>query len=217
MRQVSIKPKPVSVLSDRIAFCKYFEHEPRGPGIPIPRNSISKHFPSTFDKRQRAAINDYQYNRASYTFTHKDRLKTLDLFLQKHANQIKRFADVGPGVIRGAPTTFDAAKVLPNSEVFAVDIHNFPKDIEVGRVKHLLHAISKKQLPNPGTWDAIRFANVSMHMSQSDRRRAIVNIWHSLRDGGYLLGAYTSEYQFVLKKVTSPKRGWIEVLPPKLS
>ncbi|MFH0715053.1 MAG: hypothetical protein V1847_04935, partial [Candidatus Diapherotrites archaeon] len=74
--------------------------------------------------------------------------------------------------------------------------------------------------------DAIRFANVSEYMSQSERRKALYNIWKSLKLGGYLLGAslrYSKkefsgiggnwrDYQFILIKT---KKGFEKIIMGK--
>ena len=174
--------------------------------------SHTPYFLSVLKKRKRnnIGLSGEKIGRDRYSFSYSGRFPAHTDFLRIHASEIKKFADVGAGSFQGAPTTFDVAEALPKASVFAVDIHNPTFGALDPSVRPLLHAISRKPLPSAGSWDAIRLANVTQHMSQSDRRRAVVNIWHSLRDGGYLLGAF-SAHKFVLKKVSAPKRGWVEV------
>ncbi len=110
----------------------------------------------------------------------------------------------------GAPTSFDAKHALgANSRVVAVDILKFNEaeakknllehkmPLKTGDVEPLLFSLSRK--PLPFKCDAIRLATVTNYMSDSERRRALVNAWKSLRPNGYLLGAQIRQ-QFVLQK-----------------
>jgi SAM-dependent methyltransferase len=137
-------------------------------------------------------------------WTAKGRYPKHNLFLKKHKNTIKAFADVGCALAAGAPTVFEAKKLLgKNTTIYAVDIKGMPSPKEAAKwkkegIKPLIHSISKAPLKQK--CDAIRFANTSYYMSQSDRRRALVNIWKSLREGGYLLGGVIGHTEFALKK-----------------
>ncbi len=136
-----------------------------------------------------------------------------DKFLRENASQIKVFADVGASFLLGAPTTIDAKKALgPNSKVYATDIKLISADgkakLEKEGVTALTHSIV--QSPLPYLCDAIRLANVSMHLQPKDRRQALRNCWKSLREGGYLMGAiarpsregvfHETNFVFVLRK-----------------
>ncbi len=142
-----------------------------------------------------------------------------NMFLTQKSRSIKVFADIGCAFSAGAPRTIDAKNALgKKSCVYAVDIQSLEaktkKDLENGGIKPLIHSIAEK--PLPFECDAIRFANVSFLMTQSDRRRAIVNIWHSLRENGYLLGEIPKfgkgkNVEFVLRK----KGRGFELVEPK--
>ena len=124
-------------------------------------------------------------------------------FLSKHADEIRVFADVGCSFPKGAPTTIDAKEALgKEAEVYAID-HFAPEpekwaEMEKAGLKVKSHEITRE--PLPFQCDAIRFANVSYYMTQSDRRRALVNIWKSLKNGGYLLGAVGAGGTYITKK-----------------
>ena len=143
-------------------------------------------------------------------FSEQDRYQGHDKFLRQNKHKIGVFADIGCCFAFGAPTTLDARKALGNNaEIYGTDIANLPnkkmwkKYVERG-INPLKHNIAKS--PLPFRCDAIRFANVSQHMSQSDRRRAIFNIWKSLKIGGFLLGAtdyMRVEHEFILRKTAS--------------
>lgn len=142
--------------------------------------------------------------------SHSGRYRRHSSFLRKNRGHIRVFADIGCAIACGAPTTINAKRVLgKESKVFAVDIVDLEQlgpetkqKLGRGKVTPLAHSISKE--PLPFKCDAIRFANVSYYMTQSDRRKALVNIWRSLKNGGYLLGAEVKlsrgSYQFVLRK-----------------
>ncbi len=96
---------------------------------------------------------------------------------------------------------FDVGEALGRrAKVFAVDVVKMPKEHLRGKqVVPVLLAISRK--PLPFKCDAIRFTNTSMYMSERDMRRAVVNIWKSLNDGGFLLSSNPSKV-FVLRKTS---------------
>jgi len=146
--------------------------------------------------------------------SHPGRYPKHNYFLRRHRGQIRVFADIGCSFAAGSPTTIDAKKALgKKTEVYAVDVQDIEKlkpeaktVLEKKNIILLVHSISEE--PLPFKCDAIRFANVSYYMTQSDRRRALVNIWKSLKRGGYLLGAHVTKImsseestQFVLRKV----------------
>jgi len=147
--------------------------------------------------------------------TSKGKYKQHNRFLAKHKNEINVFADVGCALKAGAPTTWDAKKVLgKRATVYAIDlkIDLGPKEMIEWTRKGVIpvkHSISEKPLPQK--CDAIRFANVSFYMTQSDRRKSLVNIWKSLNEGGYLLGATYEHSPFVLKKTSRS----FELIEPK--
>ncbi|MEK6958239.1 MAG: hypothetical protein AABW99_04665 [archaeon] len=152
--------------------------------------------------------------------SHRGRLPFHVTFLKQKREEIKVFADLGCALELGAPTTVDARKALGNdAKVYAIDTYDV--EFEDGKLRDnllkkftpLKHSISTS--PLPFQCDAIRFANVSYYMSESDRRRAVYNIWKSLRAGGFLLGSTQYfeggkpvEHQFILKKT---ERGFVEV------
>ncbi|GEM_PF-4661020 len=138
---------------------------------------------------------------------------------------IKSFADIGCATLVGAPTTVDAKKALgKKARVYAVDLVNFPPRKKPKGVIPVIHSIVEK--PLPFKVDAIRFANVTHYLSQSERRMAIANIWKSLNENGYLLGStiyaakielensqqrtYTDkEHEFILRKT---ENGFEEII-----
>jgi SAM-dependent methyltransferase len=130
-------------------------------------------------------------------------------FLRRRRRWIETFADVGCSFERGAPTTIQSKEALgKGAKAYAVDIQKFEektaRSLRRRGIRPLSHDIRKTQLPFE--CDAIAFRNVSYHMTQHDRRLALVNIWKSLREGGYLLGATDLDpetykrSQFVLRK-----------------
>lgn len=134
-----------------------------------------------------------------------NRFPTHNNFLKKQRNEIKVFADIGCALSEGAPTTIEAKKALgEKSTVLAVDLEeNFSRiaanALEKKGITAIKQSISEKPLKQK--CDAIRFANVAIWMTESERRRAILNIWKSLREGGYLLGATVAPKSiFILKK-----------------
>ncbi len=143
------------------------------------------------------------------------RLSEHDAFLREHRAEIKVFADIGAANSIGAPTSFDAKHALgADSRVVAIDIMKFNADaakknlaghkmpLKQGDVEPMFHSLSRK--PLPFKCDALRLATVTNYMTESERRRTLVNAWKSLRPGGYLLGAQIRQ-QFVLQKT---KRGF---------
>jgi SAM-dependent methyltransferase len=154
--------------------------------------------------------------RASRSVSHFGRYHKHQLFLTDNNSQIKVFADIGCGIGAGAPTTLDAKRALgEGARVFAVDA--WPAKPEIERIlkrKGVEFVFFENRGEEPLSerlgvqCDAIRMANVSQWMSQSERRRALVNIWNCLKPGGFLLGAST-EREFVLRKTA---RGWEEIL-----
>lgn len=164
--------------------------------------------------------------------TWRGRLPLHNKFLEQNRGRIRVFADIGCDIEEGAPTTIKAKQALGReSKVYAVDVIK-QDEIDPDRLERvesngiipMMHWISKG--PLPFQCNAIRWANVSYHMSQSDRRRALVNIWKSLPEGGLLLGSVEHrpigsidaiEHQFVLRKVIrreggKEKSGWEEVI-----
>jgi len=144
------------------------------------------HFPiSAFAKREdrRSA-----YIRESGRATFRGRYPWHNTFLGDNASGIRTFADIGPGLPGGAPTTVEAREILPQTtKVMAVDIvGNFDNPDLRGRgIKMLKHSIVDGQLPEPV--DAIRFAQVSRYLTGYERRRALRNIHSSLPEGGFLM------------------------------
>ena len=131
-------------------------------------------------------------------------------FLEKHRQEIRAFADIGPGNFVGAPTTYEAKAALgPGSVVHAVDVKKLntgiaaifagDNNLKVDDITPLLHSISRKPLPLQ--CDAIRLANVTNWISKAERDNALQNVWKSLRLGGYLLGAYAGR-EFVFRKTS---------------
>jgi SAM-dependent methyltransferase len=113
-----------------------------------------------------------------------------DEFFENHGNEIRVFADVGCGLSRGAPTTLDARRLLPNSRILATDVEGdfnsqALKDHNVGVIEH-----SIVDGPLPVKADVIRFANVACYLSPSERDRAIRNLHRSLRRGGLLMNEH---------------------------
>lgn len=112
-------------------------------------------------------------------------------FLKRYHAGIKTFADIGCSLPSGAPTTIDAREALPRkSRVIAVDVVGDPENPGLKRrgIKVLMHSIVKAPLSRKV--DAIRFANVAGYLTQSERRRALLNIFKSLKNGGFLLGTH---------------------------
>lgn len=145
--------------------------------------------------------------RSPPSYTEKGRFPLHDSFFRKHVGRIKLFADVGCSLLRGAPTTIDARKNLgQGTEVYAVDVTKISKlkkgNLENNGIRVLTHSILESHLPFQ--CDALRLANFSQHLSKSERRRALVNCWKSLKDGGYLLGALVQagvySFEFILRK-----------------
>lgn len=144
------------------------------------------------------------------TFTRKKRYPLHNKFLKARKEEIKVFAYVGSSINQGAPTTIDARRALgKNSKIYATDITPAKESIKKKIANSNLSIIKydATRQPFPETCDAIRFANVSNWLNESQRRRAIINIWKSLRVGGYLLGSIeyfnrekAIEGQFVLRK-----------------
>lgn len=141
-------------------------------------------------------------------------------FLRNHRGNINTFADIGCDVAFGAPTTVEARNALgEKAKVYAIDavapsVRTQGKTERQG-LQIKLHNIVKG--PLPFQCDAIGFRNVAQWMSQSDRRRALVNIWDSLKSGGFLLGGTAGrKYKkgkrnegFILRKTA---RGWEEII-----
>ncbi len=153
---------------------------------------------------------------AHSTYTRPNRYPLHDSFLKSHRKKIRVFADIGCAAVEGAPTTVDAKKALGRrARVYAVDIETIGRELEKNMKKKGVRAMQHQivQAPLPFKCDAIRFANVSQHMSKRDRRSALRNIWASLKEGGFLLGSSITpmieEHQFVLRKTA---RGWEEVI-----
>jgi SAM-dependent methyltransferase len=136
-------------------------------------------------------------------------------FLQSNRAQIKTFVDIDCGIMAGAPTTVDAKKALgKKTRVVATDIigptEATARGIKSEGIEFLMHDISAEPLPIQ--CDAARFANSAQWKTQADRRRALLNIWRSTKEGGFLLGATADgrgDHQFVLRKTA---RGWEEIL-----
>lgn len=124
--------------------------------------------------------------------TYHGRFRGHEEFLRRHKVEIRIFADIGCALPRGAPTTIDARKALGSRPIiYAIDVPEAPPKDEAELRRHgiepFLHSIANG--PLPFLCDAIRFANVSEYMSPNQRRKAIVNIWRSIKQGGYLLCA----------------------------
>ena len=137
-------------------------------------------------------IKERHMSRVPSQYTAANRYPFHDTFLRKNASQIKVFADVGASFLLGAPTTIDAKKALgPNSTVYATDIRHISGQekakLEKEGIATLTHSIVKSPLPY--VCDAIRLANVSIHLQPKERREALKNCWKSLREHGYLIGA----------------------------
>jgi len=146
-------------------------------------------------------------------------------FLRKHGESINVFADIGCAISAGAPTTIEAREALgKNARVLAVDVFNSSAEIEeiLGRegIEIRKHDIVRE--PLPFQCDAIGFRNVAQWMDHSDRRRALFNVWKSLKVGGFLLGALEGRdfhvgvpkgsaegNEFALRKTA---RGWEEII-----
>lgn len=108
-------------------------------------------------------------------------------FFANYDHGITSFADVGCALPLGAPTTIVARAKLPEAtRVFAVDVLPAANDHELRNfgITPMQHSIVRAPLPK--TVDAIRFANVAQWLTQSARRRALVNIHRSLNSGGLL-------------------------------
>lgn len=231
-----LRARPISfneLLKNQRYFCSFISKVHSSGGLPYAKRQVITAPPS---------------------FTYSERYPRHDKFLNEHREKIRIFADVGCGIVKGAPTTIDAKKALGNeSKVYAVDFTDNPKMSDLSttppaailkkwlktedrgtreRLKRIIRVeasdlrkarkaikeggiIPKKHLisqaPLPFQCDAIRFANVSMHMSHSERRNALLNIWNSLKPGGFLLGSTVvpeGESEFILRKTA---RGFEEI------
>ena len=156
-------PKPTRKIQTRlVSFQELFSNKVGSRGL---------YFPSF--RRRRPGLFGSDYTSQGRYPMHND-------FLKKTRGKIRVFSDIGCAIVLGAPTTLEARNALgKNSAVYAVDVKEakleVKKDLEKKGLTLLGHDIAKA--PLPVKCDAIRFANVSNWMSQSDRRRAIVNIW----------------------------------------
>jgi SAM-dependent methyltransferase len=122
-------------------------------------------------------------------YSYPGRLSWHDDFLREHGKQIKSFADIGCALPLGAPTTVDARGTLPReSKVIAVDVAGDFKNPNLKRagIETLEHSIVEGPLREKV--DAIRLVNVTRYLDQSQRRRALANIFKSLNEGGRLFG-----------------------------
>jgi len=155
----------------------------------------------------------------SHNITAPKRYPEHNNFLQRHRSHINVFADIGCGAVVGAPTTIEAKTALGKKpKVYAVDVLapgvKTQEKMEREGLQLKLHNIVKE--PLPFQCDVIGFRNVAEWMSQSDRRRALANIWNSLKVGGFLFGGTAGRrYKngkrnegFILRKTA---RGWEEV------
>lgn len=170
-----------------------------------------KHFFFTAIRKKKKAKKGSLLSLGSYPrsspYTYSGRYPNHSFFLKKNRAIIKVFSDIGCSLSKGAPTTVDAKNALgENSKVYGVDItkvdQRLSSELPKKGVTPLKHSITNS--PLPFECDAIRFANVSGYMTQSDRRKSIVNIWKSLKKGGFLLGATIlpnlKEHEFILRK-----------------
>jgi len=141
-----------------------------------------------YEPEKRIMLYRMAVKNAGYTW--KGRYPLLNAFLSAYKTKIRVFADVGAGNVAGAPTTTEARDILgPQAKIFAVDrrVNKTDLSMSLKGVQQLKHRIT--QGPLPFQCDAIRFANVSEYLTETDLVKALDNIWHSLKPRGFLLSA----------------------------
>lgn len=150
--------------------------------------------------RQRATGVLFDTLDSTHKLTFRGKHSWHNTFFRDNSSEIRSFADVGCGLLEGAPTTVEIREVLPeNAKVMAVDIRDEPESKEIGDI--VMDAVTKNlgnkgvdvlehsivEEPLPHQVDAIRFALVSYLLTGKERQMAIVNIHKSLKPGGFLL------------------------------
>jgi len=132
--------------------------------------------------------------------THHNRFPWHNVFFRKMRHKIESFADVGCAMLRKAPLTVEAREILPpETEVYAVDLfisgEGRPPSFRDGKeIKVWVQSIVDAPLPKQV--DVIRFTRVSLHLNRTEFKRAMANIFRSLKPGGYLM-----QEKYIFKKV----------------
>jgi len=160
-------------------------HSPKKPGDVIHHSEMSNHFTTATLIRLKHKKIGHKTYRGRYpwhnNFFHSD-------YCQK---TITSFADIGCAATNGAPLTFEAREILPsNVQVFGVELPVFfnPKTAEMMKSVNIHPiALSISDVPLPKPVDVIRFSHVSYYMSEYEFKKAMGNIYGSLKDDGYLL------------------------------
>jgi len=157
--------------------------------------------------------------------TYKGRYPKHNQFLKVNRDKIRVFVDVGCSIKNGAPTTIEAREALgKKARCFATDIFDDPpkearREFRKRNICYANHDISKIPFLVDGkehSVDCMRVANVSFYLSQSQRRRALINILRSIKPGGFLIISHSTDVgEFgYLFKVGKDGRSLIEIPYP---